>query len=166
MAGIFPDRYFTRITSIDVQRDILDLGFVHVFLDIDNTILTRDTHEVPQDVSEWLNAARAAGVQFCLLSNNFHHGVFDLADRLDLPIVAKAVKPLPHAYIKAKKHMGAKRRTTLCIGDQLITDVFGAHFVGIRAYLLQPLVDADLKHTLILRHVERCIMGRRQPEDA
>ena len=159
-----PDRYFSRITDVDIQKHIVDAGYTHLFLDIDNTILTRDTHEVPDDVMCWLDAVRAAGLSVCLLSNNWHHGVYELAKRLSLPLVAKAIKPLPFAYIAAHKKMGSKRKTTLCIGDQLITDVWGAHLMGIKAFLLDPLVEKDLWHTLLLRNLQRVIMRNQKPE--
>ena len=133
--------------------------------DVDNTILTRDDHTVPADVLAWLAKAREAGVEFCLLSNNFHHGVQDLAERLGLPIVVKAVKPLPHGFIRARRKIGGTRKDTLVIGDQLITDVIGAHLCGLKAYLLVPLVEKDLWHTLLLRHLERAILGKMKPED-
>ena len=160
-----PDRYFSRISRIDIERDILGRGFTHVLCDVDNTILTRDDHTVPADVQAWLAKARAAGVEFCLLSNNFHHGVQDLAARLDLPVFAKAVKPLPHGFILARRKIGGKRKNTLVIGDQLITDVIGAHICGLKAYMLVPLVEKDLWHTLLLRHLERAILGKFMPED-
>ena len=159
-----PERYFSRISKIDIAKDVLDAGFSNVLLDIDNTILARDTHEMPRDARFWLSQARNAGVRFCLVSNNWHESVYDLARELDLPIVAKAVKPLPHAFLMALHKLGAKRRNTVVIGDQLITDVLGAHFLGMTAYLLQPLAEQDLKHTLLLRNVERLFMGDRQPE--
>lgn len=163
--GFFePDRYFSRISKIDIKRDILDAGFTHVLLDIDNTILTRDTHEIPRDVKVWLGQARDAGLIFCLVSNNWHSGVYDMAQRIDLPIVAKAIKPLPPAFLVARNKIGAKRKTTLMIGDQLITDVLGAHFLGMTAYMVCPLVEQDLKHTLLLRHIEKIFIGDRQPE--
>lgn len=166
MAFLKPDRYFSRISRIDIERDLLGCGFESVLMDVDNTILTRDTHEVPRDVGAWLARARDAGLDFCLVSNNWHEGVYQLADRLKLPIVAKAVKPLPPAFLMALRKIGAKRATTVVIGDQLITDVLGAHFLGMTAYMLQPLVEQDLPHTLMLRHVERLIMGDRKPEEA
>lgn len=166
MSFVEPERYFSRISMIDIQKDIVDAGFSHVLLDIDNTILTRDTHEVPRDVSFWLSKARGAGLTFCLVSNNWHESVYELAGRLDLPIVAKAVKPLPPAFLLALKKIGAKRKDTVVIGDQLVTDVLGAHFLGMTAYMLQPLVEQDLKHTLLLRNVERAFMGDREPEGA
>lgn len=164
MAFLEPDRYFSRLSMIDIDKDIVACGFTHVLLDIDNTILTRDTHEIPRDVSFWLSRARNAGLEFCLLSNNWHAGVYEIAEKLKLPIVAKAVKPLPPAFLIALSKIGAKRATTLVIGDQLVTDVLGAHFLGMKAYMLKPLVEQDLKHTLILRNLEKAIMGDRQPE--
>lgn len=166
MAFLEPDRYFSRLSHVDIKRDIAACGFEYVLLDVDNTILTRDTHEVPRDIGFWLARARDAGIVFCLLSNNWHHGVYDLAERLDLPIVAKAVKPLPPAFIVAMNKIGSNRKNTLVIGDQLVTDVMGAHTLGMKAYLLAPLVEQDLPHTLILRNFERMVMGERQPESA
>ena len=159
-----PDRYFSRLSHVDIERDLLALGFRFVLLDIDNTILSRDTHEVPRDAGHWLAKARDAGVSFCLVSNNWHESVYQLANRLSLPIVAKAVKPLPPAFLVALKKIGATRDATVVIGDQLVTDVLGAHFVGMKAYLLAPLVEQDLPHTLLLRNFERLVMGEREPE--
>lgn len=166
MAFLEPDRYFARISRIDIDRDLLALDFRNVLLDVDNTILTRDTHEVPRDVGFWLAKARDAGITFCLVSNNWHEGVYQLANRLSLPIVAKAVKPLPPAFLMALRKLGAKRSETVVIGDQLVTDVMGAHFLGMKAYLLAPLVEQDLPHTLLLRNAERVILGDRKPEPA
>ena len=164
MAFFKPDRFFSRITQVDIQADIIAAGKKALFLDIDNTIFTRDTHEVPDDVMAWLDDARAQGITICLVSNNWHEGVHQLAERLGLPIVSHAVKPLPFAYLVAFKRAGIKRRDTMCIGDQLITDVFGGHFLGMPVIMVKPLVKADLKHTLILRHVEKLFIGSMEVE--
>ncbi len=165
--GFFePDRYFARVSAIDIQKDIIDKGFSHVIIDVDNTLLTRDDHTIPRDALVWFGKVRDAGVQVCLLSNNFHVGVVHLAKRLEVPIVAKAIKPLPHGFLMARSKIGGKRKDTVMIGDQLITDVLGAHFLGMTAYMVCPLVEADLKHTLLLRNVERVFIGDREPEGA
>ena len=109
---------------------------------------------------------RATRASRCLVSNNWHEGVYQLANRLSLPIVAKAVKPLPPAFLMALGKIGATRDATVVIGDQLVTDVLGAHFLGMKAYLLAPLVEQDLPHTLLLRNFERLVMGERKPEGA
>lgn len=166
MGFLEPERYFSRISHIDVERDLLALGLRHALLDIDNTILARDTHAVPRDVAVWLAKARTAGVGFCLVSNNWHDSVLELAAELDLPIVAKAMKPLPHGFMLGMRKLKAKSASTVVIGDQLSTDVLGAHVLGLTAYMLQPLAQQDLRHTLLLRNVECAILGDREPEPA
>lgn len=165
MTFLKPERYFSRLSKIDIDADLKALGFCAVLLDVDNTLLARDTHEMPRDVRLWLTQARNAGISFCLVSNNWHKSVYRFADDLSLPLVAKAVKPLPPAFLKALFKIHAKRSETVVIGDQLITDVLGAHFLGMTSYLLAPLAEQDLPHTLLLRNVERLIMGDSKPEE-
>lgn len=166
MALFRPDRYFARLTRIDIDRDLIGAGFENALLDIDNTILSRATGTVPRDVGVWLARARDAGVTFCLVSNNWHANVHELAGALDLPIVAKAMKPFPAAFMRGRSLIGARRENTVMIGDQLMTDVVGAHLAGMQAYLLAPLVEQDLPHTLLLRNLERALMRGAAPEDA
>ena len=78
--------------------------------------------------------------------------------------MSHAIKPLPFAYALALRKMGVRRRETLCIGDQLITDVWGGHFMRMPVYMVEPLVSVDLKHTLLLRHVEALFMKNVHPE--
>ena len=83
-----------------------------------------------------------------------------------MPIVAKAMKPIPAALFVAMHKLGAKRSETVMVGDQLSTDVLAAHNAGIAAYLLAPLVEQDLKHTQYVRMIERAILGDTRPEGA
>ena len=52
------------------------------------------------------------------------------------------------------------------IGDQLSTDIFGAHLLGMKAYLVCPLVEEDLKHTVFVRNIERIFIADQEPEGA
>ena len=159
-----PDKFVHHITNIDVKRDMLDLGLSHALIDVDNTIFTRDTQEVPDSVRQWIVNAKQLGVSICLLSNNFHDSVLEVAKDLGLPIVSHAVKPLFPAFLVALNKIGAKRKNTVMIGDQVITDVLGAHGLGIKAYMVLPLVKKDLTHTLILRHLEKVMLRGMKPE--
>ena len=166
MPFLEPERYFARVTRIHPQADLLACGYAHVLLDMDNTILSRATHDVPIDVRTWLAEVRSAGVAVCLLSNNWHAAPYELAAQLDLPVVAKACKPLPHGYLAARQVLGARSADTVVVGDQLSTDVVGAHLLGMAAYLVCPLVEQDLPHTVALRALERALLGARAPEGA
>lgn len=164
MRLVRPDRYFARISCIDIARDLRAQGVDSILVDIDNTIRSRETHDVPRDVVVWLEFVRASGIGVCLLSNNWHANVIDVAARLDVPLVRKACKPLPFSYGAACRKVGGTRRGTVVIGDQLCTDVLGARLAGMRAYLVRPLSDVDLSHMARLRSFERALLGEMEPE--
>ena len=165
MALLTPDRYFSRISAIDIERDLLGCGLSHVLLDIDNTVRARDTGCVPRDVGMWLGRAREAGVSFCLLSNNWHADVYRFAGELELHR-GQGLEAAAAGVSLARRKIGGAAADTVVVGDQLATDVLGAHLTGMKAYMLQPLVEQDLPHTLLLRNVERAILGDRKPEPA
>ena len=166
MGLLDPDRYFARVTRISVRDDIVDAGISHVLIDMDNTLVSRATGEMPRDVGVWLGQVRDAGVTVCLLSNNWHAKPYEFAEELNLPVVAKACKPLPHGFLMARQRVGARSTSTVVIGDQLATDVLGAHMLGMKAYLVCPLAEQDVASTLFMRHFERALLGSRIPEGA
>lgn len=166
MAYLQPERYFSRISRIDIKRDLVERGYRFALLDIDNTVRSRATDDVPRDVRVWLARARDAGIGFYLVSNNWHANVHELSAELGIPVVGKACKPLPFGFMAARRRLGARRGEVVVIGDQLSTDVVGAHNAGLPAYLVAPLVEQDLKHTVYVRKLERMILGDLQPEGA
>ncbi len=159
MGAFSPDGYYPRISAIDIRNDILGRGLKCALVDIDNTIRSRADGLVPADAREWLARCADAGVGLCLLSNNWHASARELAKELGLPLVAKAMKPLPGAYVAALRRMGVSTRQTVVIGDQLCTDILGAKLLGMRAYLVMPLAQVDLPHMVLLRRLERALVG-------
>lgn len=161
-----PERYFSSIACINIERDLLAMGYRCVLLDIDNTIRSRETNEIPQAVKLWLQKAAASPLSLCLLSNNWHRNVYEFADSLRLPIVAKACKPVPFAYYAAMHTVGGTREDTVMIGDQILTDVVGAHLAGFAAWLVCPLSEVDIRNIIPMRSWEQILLGSRKPEGA
>lgn len=157
-----PDEFLTSVTKVDVD-ELVQRGIRYLFLDLDNTLLPRDTGVIPDDVHAWLDRAHGAGLTLHLVSNNWHSSVFDEARELGLPIIHKSMKPFPAAYMVARHRMGARRRESIAIGDQLMTDVIGAHLSGMKAILVLPQAKKDLKHTLLLRNLEKVFLGDLKP---
>ncbi len=165
MAFFEPDKYFSRISHIDIERDLLARGLSHALLDIDNTILPRDVRELPRDVGVWLARARDAGVSFCLVSNSTQSDTMGpLSEKLGIPLVMRSMKPLPQGYLRGMRLLGGTSKDTVMIGDQMITDVVGAHLVGMKAYMVAPLAEKELPHTAIFRWMERVMLGDQVPE--
>lgn len=157
MELLTPDTRFKRVEDITPEY-LKNHGITDLLLDIDNTLISRATGECSPAVLAWVASLKEAGIGCCLLSNNWHKVVHDYATEFDLPVVAKAMKPLPLAYIKALATIGAHRATTAVVGDQIFTDILGAKLCVIPCILVEPLSTTDLWYTKILRRVERCVL--------
>ena len=157
-----PDHYYSSVTSIDLAGLHGD-GVRYLLMDLDNTLLPRDSSEISPAVLEWIALLPERGMAACLVSNNWHAHVHDVAGEIGLPIVAKALKPFPKAFRKGLDVLGATPRESAVIGDQIFTDVLGGNLLGMTTVLVSPLSTSDLPHTLLLRHLERRVLAGRQP---
>lgn len=163
MANLFtPDLYVTDVHHIDLDA-LAASGIDTLLVDLDNTLLPRDTNVVPDALRNWATTLSERGFKVCLVSNNWHDRVNDVAEELGFSLVAKAIKPLPFAFLRALKLMDSQRATAATVGDQIFTDVLGGNLLGMRSILVQPLSDTDLPHTLLLRRIERFVLAGRRP---
>lgn len=158
-----PDLYLHSVHDIDL-RSLLASGVDTLLMDLDNTLLPRDSHDVPDDLREWSVRLALMGFKVCLVSNNWHERVRQVAQSLGFSLVAKAVKPLPFAFLRALKILGSSRSQSVIVGDQMFTDVLGGKLLGIKTILVTPLSKSDLPHTLLLRKVERVFLAGREPQ--
>jgi HAD superfamily phosphatase (TIGR01668 family) len=158
-----PDSYYSSMHAIDL--DALSRDGVRVLLmDLDNTLLPRDSNVVPDDLKSWAAELEARGFRVCLVSNNFHERVRAVASELGFDIVDHAVKPLPFAFLRALARAHARRCEAAVVGDQLFTDILGGRLLGMRTVLVSPLSDTDLPHTLVLRRLEGLVLRGRVPQ--
>ncbi|MBK5210782.1 MAG: YqeG family HAD IIIA-type phosphatase [Coriobacteriia bacterium] len=159
----FPDFFLDSVLAIDLE-ELKKRGIVHLLLDLDNTLLPRDSDEIPPEIKKWALSLKDAGFKACILSNNWHNRITEVAGDLGLELVSKAVKPLPPAYFFGMRKMNSRSKNTVMIGDQVFTDILGASCLGITTVLVSPLSSHDLKHTLFLRKFEKLILGDRHAE--
>lgn len=161
-SSVSPDRYYTAVGAIDLG-ELRASGIRGVLLDLDNTILPRDTGEIPDTARAFAKGLADHGIRVCLVSNNWHHRVSSVADELGFALVSKALKPLPFAFRRGMRLIGTAPSETATIGDQVFTDVLGGNLAGTLTVLVDPLSRADLPHTLLLRLFEAKVMADRVP---
>jgi len=159
---LLPDGYLTSVLALDPAQ-LRDAGVRGVLLDMDNTVLPRGTSTVPADIVAWIGRLQSAGIAPLLLSNNWHESARLTGEAIGVPVVAKACKPLPFAFLRACRRLGLRRREVIMVGDQLATDIWGAKLVGMHAVLVCPLTDIDIRASWLSRRLERAVMGDRRP---
>jgi uncharacterized protein len=157
-----PDFYYSSVTAIDLAA-LRQAGVRHLLMDLDNTLMPRDSSVIPPEVSAWVKALSDESMNACLVSNNWHAHVASVAEEIGLPIVAKALKPFPSAFRKGLRVLGGTPDTTAVIGDQIFTDILGGNMLGMTTVLVLPQSTSDLPHTLLLRRAERRVLAGREP---
>jgi HAD superfamily phosphatase (TIGR01668 family) len=158
-----PDLYVRSVGAIDLDA-LRSEGVSALLVDLDNTLLPRDTSEFTPEALSFASRVRESGMRACLVSNNWHARVHSAAEELGFDLVPRALKPLPFAFRRALRLLGAAPGEAAVIGDQLFTDVLGGNLAGARTVLVSPLSATDLPHTLLLRKLEARILKGREPE--
>ena len=154
--GIFrATRYVASLPLVNVDELVAD-GVRLVLLDRDNTCVPRDASEPPAEVMAWLDCAREAGLEVCLVSNNFHSSQVGATARLlGCEVVDHAMKPAPFALRRAMRMHAVMPGEAVMIGDQVFTDVVAGNLARVRTVLVRPQSRTDLWYTHIFRIFER-----------
>lgn len=152
----YPDREIESSYKID-YAGLYQQGFRGVIFDIDNTLVP---HGAPADERAVALFAklREIGFSTILLSNNKEPRVAPFAANVGSDYLCNAGKPSRKGYEKAMEQMGTTAETTLFVGDQLFTDVWGAKNAGILSWLVQPIHPKEEIQIVLKRKLERIVL--------
>ncbi len=152
----YPDEYLDSTYGIDFEQLYRD-GYRGIIFDIDNTLVP---HGAPADERSiaLFDRLRTIGFRSVLLSNNKEPRVKSFHDKVHAQYIYKAGKPSPKNYRKAMELMGTDRETTLFVGDQLFTDVWGAKKAGIRTVLVKPIHPKEEIQIVLKRKLEKIVL--------
>jgi len=156
-----PTVYCDTIYDINLTG-LREKGIQGLIVDFDNTLVARGSKETPNRLREWLRELKAVGFKICIVSNNWERKVAVVAQKLNIPIIAKAGKPRRKAFKQGMKVIGTTNSQTAVVGDQLFTDVLGGNRLGLLTILVVPISANELVHTRLLRHLERLIIKKLQ----
>lgn len=144
-----------------IIEKIIEKGYTGVLLDIDNTLVLWRESTLTKPAQSMIEQMKAAGLTLCLVSNGKSARAKKMAEDLGILYVSKAYKPLKIGLKRALKLMNTKVGQTIMIGDQLLTDVWGAKRMGMDYILVEPISLVESPFTRINRVIERFIFKRK-----
>ncbi len=152
----YPDVYLDSAYEIDFEA-LYRKGFRGVIFDIDNTLVP---HGAPADGRSiaLFERLRKIGFESVLLSNNKEPRVKTFNNKVHSRYLYKAGKPAKKGYLAAMELMGTEPSTTLFVGDQLFTDVWGAKRAGILTYLVKPIHPKEEIQIVLKRRLEAVVL--------
>ena len=152
----YPDEYRESAYGLDYEG-LCRQGYKGIIFDIDNTLVP---HGAPADAESiaLFKRLRGLGYSCVLLSNNKEPRVKSFADEVGARYIYKAGKPSSAGYRRAMELMGTDRSSTVFIGDQLFTDVYGAKRSGIYSILVKPIHPREEIQIVLKRYLERIVL--------
>lgn len=155
-----PHVHVHSVVELDVER-LRQLDIDALLLDADCTLKEYHAEEVTTEVRAWLESLRAAGVGLCLVSNGRGPRIARLAERLGLPFVATAMKPLPRGCLAAIAQHGFDPRRTAMVGDQVFADIMAGRLARLMTILVDPIhPEQEPWFTRLKRPLERLVVRR------
>ena len=153
----YPDERAKSVRDIDYEA-FLRRGVRGIIFDIDNTLVPQDA-PATEETEQFFRMIHALGFRTCVISNNTEERVKPFAERAGSEYVFHARKPLKRSYRKAMAFLGTDPQTTLFVGDQLLTDMFGARRLGIPCVLVEPIsLKSDIATVRFKRKIEKWIL--------
>lgn len=132
-------------------------GYKGVIFDIDNTLVPHGVAADERSIALF-QELKSLGFSTMLLSNNKEPRVKNFAGQVESPYIYKAGKPALKNYYKAMEAMGTNPETTLFVGDQLFTDVWGAKRAGIYSILVKPIHPKEEIQIVLKRYLEKIVL--------
>ena len=153
-----PQHTVDFLTEIDIEA-LQRCGIRGLLLDLDNTLVAWNSHDVDHRIEHWVEQAKASAMALCLVTNAKIDRVERAIKPLGIPYVALARKPMLRGFRKAMRLLGTAPSETAMVGDQIFTDVLGANLLGVYSILIQlpnPKEQWWMKGT---RRVERWVLS-------
>ena len=128
------DKKFERFE--DVTPKILKDEKVKLLLcDLDNTLRLHSEKEPADELADWIEECRDAGVLIVIISNNGRKKMMQkFCEPIQVPCVWWAKKPMSTKLTETMKNYNFKPEETVMLGDKWSTDVLAAKFAKIRAW--------------------------------
>lgn len=152
----YPDDYVASTYVIDFEA-LYQEGYRGLIFDIDNTLVP---HGAPADERsmQLFERLHQMGFATCLISNNQEQRVKPFAQKVKSRYLYNAHKPSIKNYRKAMELMKTDEKTTVFIGDQLFTDVWGARRTGVRNILVKPIYPKEEIQIVLKRYLEKIVL--------
>lgn len=156
--NLYPDEDYSSSYEINYEA-YYKQGYRGILFDVDNTIVEHD-QPVTAEAVALFGRLKQAGFQTCIISNNKEPRVKPLADTLEANYVYKAGKPSARGYLEGMRYMGTAPETTLFVGDQIFTDIWGANRAGIHSILVKPIAKHEEIQIVLKRRLEWFVLRR------
>ncbi len=160
---VIPNEFHNSFFEIDFDA-LYQQGKRLILTDLDNTLISYQETEPTQRIREVFQKLQELGFEIILVSNNHFPRIEHFSKSLQIQGYANMHKPLLHRFkYVINRTKGYSLNQIVVIGDQVMTDIFGANRLGVYSILVNPLKRKTEKwYTKINRKIEEKMIQKIQ----
>ena len=131
------DKKFERFE--DVTPKLLKKENVDLLLcDLDNTLRLHSEKEPADELQDWVEDCKKAGVKIVIISNNGRKKMMQkFCEPIGVDCVWWAKKPMSKKLTETMQEHKIPPKNTVMLGDKWSTDVLAAKFAGVRSWKVE-----------------------------
>lgn len=157
MSVFLPDIYQKSVYAINYES-LKNAGIRIILFDLDNTIAPVKSLEPSKKMKDLFEEIKSIGIRPIIMSNSDKRRVEPFKEGLFVDAACSSKKPLKGKYKKILELYDVKPNEVAAVGDQILTDIFGANRMGFISILINPVSTIDLGFTKINRKIENTIL--------
>ncbi len=151
-----PDIYEKSIYYINYSK-LIKKGVKCLLFDLDNTIAASHSNTPTKRLKRLFDELKDMDFKIIIMSNAPKYRIEPFKSILNVDACAFSLKPKKSKYELIMEKFKYKNTEIACIGDQLLTDVWGANRLDLVSILVNPLASKDYTITLPNRLLEKII---------
>ena len=151
-----PNEFHETFFDIDFNKLYLK-GYRVILTDLDNTLISYDEFVLTEVIINKLDSIRKIGFEVFIISNNHPPRIEKFLEGTNYKGIGNARKPLKYGIKRALQLSNREYfiDEIAIIGDQLMTDIYGANRYEVYSILVNPLKRKTEKwYTKINRKIE------------
>lgn len=158
MNSFYPDIYAKDIYKIDYKK-LKENGIKCLIFDLDNTLVSIYAKRPTRKIKELFAYLDDLSFKIIIMSNSGKKRVTPFKEELNVDSAYSSCKPLKKKYKVIKQKYGYKDSEIACIGDQILTDIWGANKMNFTSIFVDKINEEDFVWTKLNRFIERKILN-------
>ncbi len=159
-----PDIYEKSIYYINYDK-LYKKGIRCILFDLDNTLTPPHVKLPTKRLKKLFDELKDKGFKIIIMSNSPKYRIEPFKTYLNVDACAFSLKPKKNKYLRIMEKFKYKSTELAAVGDQLLTDIYGANKLDITSILVNPLTDSDYTITFINRLFEKFIYNSLEKKD-
>ena len=159
-----PDIYQKSIYDINYKK-LKKNGIRCLIFDLDNTMVPITVKTPTKKLKDLIEDLKDLKFKIIIVSNSPKKRVLPFKDILCVDSACFSLKPTKGKYKRILRIYSYKDSEIACIGDQLLTDIWGANRMNFVSILVNPIGTTDFALTKITRFIEGSIYEKLKAND-